>query len=137
MPGLPGIWPSIGDGVLEPSATAMCVISGRQARAQGRVGEQGDRPVGALGGVERVVIAGKEDELARPGIEFIQADAGVQGRADPARKDLGNHCISPRPGDLKMIEVHLVGGDELRHRVGRIGDRLGLNDGSSPMAPCT
>ena len=92
------------------------VIPGRQADGQGGVGEQGDRPVGALGGVERVVIAGEEDELAVARIELVQADAGVQGRADPAREDLGEHRVSPGPGDLEVIEVHLVGGDRIAAR---------------------
>ena len=39
------------------------VIPGRQAGGQRRVGEQGNRPVSALGRVECVVIAREKDEL--------------------------------------------------------------------------
>ena len=81
---------------------------------------KGNRPVGTLRGVERVVIAGQEDELAVARIELPQADAGVQGRPDPAREDLGEHRVSAGPGDLEVIEVHLVGGYELRLGVRRV-----------------
>ena len=114
------------------------VIPGGQAGAQGRVGEQGDRPVGALGGVERVVIAREKDELAVARIELVQADAGVQGRADPAREDLGEHRVPAGPGDLEMVEVHLVGGVELRLGVGWVGRQVGVErwvvaDGASHL----
>ncbi len=111
------------------------VVSGRQAVAQGGVGEQGDRPVGALRGIECVVIAGEKDERAVARIELVQADARVQRRADPAREDLGKHGVSTGPGDLEMIEVHLVGGTNCGSGLVGSGDRLGLKDGSTPMAP--
>ena len=42
-------------------------------------------------------------------IELVQADPGIQGRADPASEDLGEHRVAPGHGDLKVIQVDLVG----------------------------
>jgi hypothetical protein len=97
------------------------IVAGRQAIGECGVGEQGDRPVGARRGVERVVIAGEEDERAVARIELVQAEAGVERRADPAGENLGEHRVPTGHGDLEMVEVNLVGGDKLRLGIARVG----------------
>ena len=74
------------------------VVPGRQAVGQGRVGEQGDRPVSTLGGIERVVIAGEKDKLTVAGIELEQADAGIQG--EPIRPANTSASIAYLPGPV-------------------------------------
>jgi hypothetical protein len=85
------------------------IIACGQPREQHRVRDQGSLPPAVQGRVVGVIIAGHEGESLVAGIAAVQADAGIQPRADAAGEDLRHERVATRAADLKLVQVHVGG----------------------------